>query len=143
MAMNCARIFPSGPIIEECLNPPVIYRGQKGWFTTEPFSEPEPLIPEIRQSGGGPMWSMRRSCLVPRWVKAKRRHLKYWTGQPVYRRLEDPPHARSDKKSKIQGQGHGSVAAAMWWLPALTRTRLIWRPTGCTQDLCGNVGQGS
>lgn len=27
--------------IEECLNPPVIYERNKGWFTTEPFSEPE------------------------------------------------------------------------------------------------------
>ena len=27
--------------IEECLNPPVIYERAKGWFTTEPFSEPE------------------------------------------------------------------------------------------------------
>lgn len=27
--------------IEECLNPPVIWEKNKGWFTTEPFSEPE------------------------------------------------------------------------------------------------------
>jgi saccharopine dehydrogenase-like NADP-dependent oxidoreductase len=27
--------------IEECLNPPVIWEREKGWFTTEPFSEPE------------------------------------------------------------------------------------------------------
>ena len=27
--------------IEECLNPPVIFEKKKGWFTTEPFSEPE------------------------------------------------------------------------------------------------------
>lgn len=27
--------------IEECLNPPVIWERDKGWFTTEPFSEPE------------------------------------------------------------------------------------------------------
>ena len=26
--------------IEECLNPPVIWE-QSGWYTTEPFSEPE------------------------------------------------------------------------------------------------------
>src|SRR5574341_1019658 len=26
--------------IEECLNPPVVYEERKGWFTTEPFSEP-------------------------------------------------------------------------------------------------------
>ena len=27
--------------IEECLNPPVIWEKDKGWYTTEPFSEPE------------------------------------------------------------------------------------------------------
>ena len=27
--------------IEECLNPPVIWEREKGWYTTEPFSEPE------------------------------------------------------------------------------------------------------
>ena len=27
--------------IEECLNPPVIFEKDRGWFTTPPFSEPE------------------------------------------------------------------------------------------------------
>ena len=27
--------------IEECLNPPTLFEKRKGWFTTEPFSEPE------------------------------------------------------------------------------------------------------
>src|SRR4029079_6848709 len=27
--------------IEECLNPPMIWEKEKGWFTTEPFSEHE------------------------------------------------------------------------------------------------------
>src|SRR5918997_2824779 len=27
--------------IEECLNPPVIYERDRGWYTTEPLSEPE------------------------------------------------------------------------------------------------------
>ncbi len=27
--------------IEECLNPPVVWEKEKGWYTTEPFSEPE------------------------------------------------------------------------------------------------------
>jgi saccharopine dehydrogenase-like NADP-dependent oxidoreductase len=27
--------------IEECLNPPIIWERDRGWFTTEPFSEPE------------------------------------------------------------------------------------------------------
>ena len=27
--------------IEECLNPPVIWEAGRGWYVTEPFSEPE------------------------------------------------------------------------------------------------------
>ena len=27
--------------IEECLNPPIVWERDRGWFTTEPFSEPE------------------------------------------------------------------------------------------------------
>ena len=30
--------------IEECLNPPVIWERERGWFTTEPFSEPETFV---------------------------------------------------------------------------------------------------
>ncbi|MEQ1737495.1 MAG: saccharopine dehydrogenase NADP-binding domain-containing protein, partial [Rhodoglobus sp.] len=30
--------------IEECLNPPVIWEKDKGWFTTPPFSEPETFV---------------------------------------------------------------------------------------------------
>ncbi len=33
--------------IEECLNPPVVWEKERGHFTTEPFSEPEPFwLPE-------------------------------------------------------------------------------------------------
>lgn len=33
--------------IEECLNPPVIWEKERGWYTTEPFSEPETFyLPE-------------------------------------------------------------------------------------------------
>ena len=33
--------FSIWTVIEECLNPPVIYEKDKGWYTTQPFSEPE------------------------------------------------------------------------------------------------------
>ncbi|MDQ1742289.1 MAG: saccharopine dehydrogenase L-lysine forming, partial [Pseudonocardiales bacterium] len=37
----CAPTFSIWTTIEECLNPPVIYEADRGWYTTEPFSEPE------------------------------------------------------------------------------------------------------
>src|SRR6476661_10911897 len=33
--------FSMWTTIEECLNPPVVWEKERGWFTTPPFSEPE------------------------------------------------------------------------------------------------------
>jgi saccharopine dehydrogenase-like NADP-dependent oxidoreductase len=68
--------------IEECLNPPVIYEKDRGWFTTAPFSEPETFdFPE----GIGPVECVNveheEVLLVPRWVDAKRVTFKYGLGQ--------------------------------------------------------------
>jgi saccharopine dehydrogenase-like NADP-dependent oxidoreductase len=67
--------------IEECLNPPVIYEKDRGWFTTAPFSEPEIFdFPE----GIGPVECVNveheEVLLVPRWVDAKRVTFKYGLG---------------------------------------------------------------
>jgi saccharopine dehydrogenase (NAD+, L-lysine forming) len=67
--------------IEECLNPPVIYEKGRGWFTTEPFSEPEIFdFPE----GIGPVECVNveheEVLLVPRWIDAKRVTFKYGLG---------------------------------------------------------------
>lgn len=67
--------------IEECLNPPVIYEEGKGWYVTEPFSEPEVFdFPE----GIGPVECVNveheEVLLMPRWTKAKRVTFKYGLG---------------------------------------------------------------
>ena len=67
--------------IEECLNPPVIWEKDKGWYTTEPFSEPEIFeFPE----GIGPVECVNveheEVLLVPRWIKARRVTFKYGLG---------------------------------------------------------------
>ncbi|WP_217131237.1 saccharopine dehydrogenase family protein [Streptomyces sp. AC558_RSS880] len=64
--------------IEECLNPPVVYEKDRGWFTTEPFSEPEVFdFP----AGIGPVECVNveheEVLLVPRWVDARRVTFKY------------------------------------------------------------------
>jgi len=67
--------------IEECLNPPVIWEKARGWFTTEPFSEPE--IFEF-PDGIGPLEVVNveheEVLLVPRWVNCKRVTFKYGLG---------------------------------------------------------------
>ena len=67
--------------IEECLNPPVIWEKEKGWFTTPPFSEPETFVfPE----GIGPVECVNveheEVLLMPRWLDAKRVTFKYGLG---------------------------------------------------------------
>ena len=67
--------------IEECLNPPVIWEKDRGWFTTEPFSEPEVFdFP----GGIGPVECVNveheEVLLMPRWVDAKRATFKYGLG---------------------------------------------------------------
>ncbi|MBM0259115.1 saccharopine dehydrogenase family protein [Micromonospora sp. 4G55] len=67
--------------IEECLNPPVIWEADRGWYTTEPFSEPEIFdFP----AGIGPVECVNveheEVLLIPRWVKAKRVTFKYGLG---------------------------------------------------------------
>ncbi|MBI2777098.1 MAG: saccharopine dehydrogenase NADP-binding domain-containing protein [Chloroflexi bacterium] len=67
--------------IEECLNPPVIWEADRGWYTTPPFSEPEVFdFPD----GIGPVECVNveheEVLLVPRWVKARRVTFKYGLG---------------------------------------------------------------
>ncbi|WP_149182140.1 saccharopine dehydrogenase C-terminal domain-containing protein [Streptomyces sp. TRM49041] len=75
--------------IEECLNPPVVYEAGRGWFTTEPFSEPEVFdFPE----GIGPVECVNveheEVLLVPRWVGARRVTFKYGLGEEFIRTLK-------------------------------------------------------
>ncbi len=68
--------------IEECLNPPVIWERDRGWFTTEPFSEAEVFdFPE----GIGPVECVNDEheevLLMPRWLDCRRATFKYGLGE--------------------------------------------------------------
>ena len=77
-----APTFSIWTTIEECLNPPVIWEKERGWYTTEPFSEPELFtFPE----GIGPIECVNveheEVLLVPRWVDCRRVTFKYGLGE--------------------------------------------------------------
>jgi len=77
-----APTFSIWTTIEECLNPPVIWEKDRGWYTTEPFSEPELFtFPE----GIGPVECVNveheEVLLVPRWIDCKRVTFKYGLGE--------------------------------------------------------------
>src|SRR5581483_10791596 len=67
--------------IEECLNPPIIWEQDKGWFTTAPFSEPE-VFDFPGGIGKVEVVNVEHEevLLVPRWVKTKRVTFKYGLG---------------------------------------------------------------
>jgi saccharopine dehydrogenase (NAD+, L-lysine-forming) len=92
--------------IEECLNPPVIWEKEKGWFTTEPFSEHETFeFPE----GIGPIDVVNveheEVLMVPRWLNAKRVTFKYGLGDQFIRVLKTLHMLGLDKKEKINAKG--------------------------------------
>jgi saccharopine dehydrogenase (NAD+, L-lysine-forming) len=92
--------------IEECLNPPVIWERDKGWFTTLPFSEPEIFeFPE----GIGKIEVVNveheEVLLVPRWVKTKRVTFKYGLGDQFIGVLKTLHMLGLDNKEKINVKG--------------------------------------
>jgi len=77
-----APTFSIWTTIEECLNPPLIWTRKRGWYTTEPFSEPEIFdFPE----GIGPVECVNveheEVVLMPRWIDATRVTFKYGLGR--------------------------------------------------------------
>lgn len=89
--------------IEECLNPPVIWEKGRGWFTTEPFSEPE--VFEF-PAGIGKIECVNveheEVLLVPRWVKCQRVTFKYALGDEFIRILKTIKLLGMDNKNPIQ-----------------------------------------
>jgi saccharopine dehydrogenase (NAD+, L-lysine-forming) len=92
--------------IEECLNPPVIWEADRGWYTTPPFSEPEVFeFPE----GIGPVECVNveheEVLLVPRWVKARRVTFKYGLGDEFIGVLKTLHKLGLDRTDKVRVGG--------------------------------------
>jgi saccharopine dehydrogenase-like NADP-dependent oxidoreductase len=92
--------------IEECLNDPIIWEKTKGWFTTEPFSEPEFFdFPE----GIGPVECVNveheEVVLVPRWIDCKRVTFKYGLGSEFIDVLKTLHKLGLDKTQPLNVRG--------------------------------------
>lgn len=84
-----APTFSVWTLIEECLNPPVIWERERGWFTTAPFSEREMFtFPE----GIGPLECVNveheEVLLIPRWLDCNRVTFKYGLGDELIDTLQ-------------------------------------------------------
>src|SRR5450432_245916 len=98
-----APTFSIWTTIEECLNPPVIWEKGGGWYTTEPFSEPEVFdFP----GGIGPVECVNveheEVLLVPRWVDAKRVTFKYGLGDEFIGVLKTLHKLGLDRVDKVR-----------------------------------------
>ena len=92
--------------IEECLNPPVIWEADRGWYTTAPFSEPEVFdFPE----GIGEVECVNveheEVLLVPRWIDCERVTFKYGLGDEFIEVLKALRKLGLDSKEKITVKG--------------------------------------
>src|SRR6516162_6961769 len=76
-----APTFSIWTTIEECLNPALVWEKERGWFTTEPLSEPEMFF---FPAGIGHVECVNveheEVLLIPRWIDAQRVTFKYGLG---------------------------------------------------------------
>src|SRR3954454_3090170 len=101
-----APTFSIWTTIEECLNPPLIWEEGRGFYTTEPFSEPEVFdFPE----GIGPVECVNveheEVVLIPRHVRAKRVTFKYGLGEEFIDVLETLHKLGLDSTEPIRVKG--------------------------------------
>ncbi|CAN5563235.1 saccharopine dehydrogenase NADP-binding domain-containing protein [soil metagenome] len=84
-----APTFSIWTVIEECLNPPVIWERERGWYTTPPFSQPE-VFPFPEGIGAVECGNVEHEevLLVPRWVDCDRVTVKYGLGDEFISVLE-------------------------------------------------------
>ncbi len=101
-----APTFSIWTTIEECLNPPYIYEKARGWFCTEPFSEPETFeFPE----GIGALQCVNveheEVLLMPRWLDVGRVTFKYGLGEGFIDVLKTLHKLGLDQTEKVRVGG--------------------------------------
>jgi saccharopine dehydrogenase (NAD+, L-lysine forming) len=101
-----APTFSIWTTIEECLNPPVVWERDRGWYTTEPFSEPEVFT---FPAGIGPVECVNveheEVLLVPRWVDTGRVTFKYGLGSEFIGVLQTLHQLGLDSTAPVQAGG--------------------------------------
>jgi saccharopine dehydrogenase (NAD+, L-lysine forming) len=99
-----APTFSIWTTIEECLNPPLVYERDRGFYTTEPFSEPEVFdFP----GGIGPVECVNveheEVLLIPKWIPGVSRvTFKYGLGQEFIEVLKTVHRLGMDSTKKVK-----------------------------------------
>ena len=127
-----ATVFSIWTTIEECLNPPVIWERGRGWYTVEPFAEPEMFeFPE----GVGPVECVHveheEVLLVPRWIDCRKATFKYALGSEFIETLKMLHALGLDSTEKVRVKGlevsPRDVVAAVTPDPATIGDRMVGR----------------
>ena len=139
-----APTFSIWTTIEECLNPPVIWEKGRGWFTTEPFSEPEVFdFPE----GIGPVECVNveheEVLLVPRVIDCNRVTFKYGLGDEFIDVLKTLHKLGLDSTEKVNVRGFEvaprDVVAAALPDPMTLGDRMVGKT--CAGTLVTGIGK--
>jgi saccharopine dehydrogenase-like NADP-dependent oxidoreductase len=139
-----APTFSIWTTIEECLNPPLIWEKDRGWFTTAPFSEPEVFdFPE----GIGPLGCVNveheEVLLMPRWIDVGRVTFKYGLGDEFIDVLKTIHLLGLDSTKPVTVRGNEvsprDVVAAVLPNPAELGDRMRGRT--CAGSLVTGVGK--
>ncbi|GAA3106245.1 saccharopine dehydrogenase family protein [Nonomuraea salmonea] len=127
--------------IEECLNPPLIYEKDRGWYTTEPFSEPEVFdFPD----GIGPVECVNveheEVVLVPRWIPARRVTFKYGLGEEFIGALKTLHAIGVDRTDPVEVRtGDGTVEVS----PRDVVAAVLPDPAGLGERMHGKTCAGT
>ena len=101
-----APTFSIWTVIEECLNPPVVWERDRGWYCLPPFSEPEVFhFPD----GIGDVECVHveheEVLLVPRWIDCNKVTFKYGLGDEFIAVLETLHKLGLDRTPKVNVRG--------------------------------------
>ena len=139
-----APTFSIWTTIEECLNPPLIWEKDRGFFTTEPFSGKETFeFPE----GIGPIECVNveheEVVLIPRWVDCRRATFKYGLGDEFIGVLETLHKLGLDAVDPVTVRGNAvsprDVVAAVLPDPATLGDKMRGRT--CAGTLVTGLGK--
>jgi saccharopine dehydrogenase-like NADP-dependent oxidoreductase len=127
-----APTFSIWTTIEECLNPPLVWERERGFYTTPPFSEPELFeFPEGIGTVECVNVEHEEVVLIPRWVQCERVTFKYGLGQEFIEVLRTLHKLGLDSTEAVRVRGvevaPRDVVAATLPDPATLGERMIGR----------------
>lgn len=132
-----ATVFSIWTTIEECLNPPLVWEKERGFFTLPPFAEPERFVfPE----GVGPVECVHVEhedvAMIPRVLDARRVTFKYALGEEFIGALKVLHAIGLDRTDPVEVDGQQVV-------PRNVVTALVPDPASLAESMTGRAIVGT